>query len=145
MFLSDVGHNSKEYVLHKKQCTSPKEHYIHSEAWYWQHHAFGLFFWTGALVKVEGIMNSSKYQHILAQIFQASARKLKKEELQISAWWQTKAHIQSTKWRHQNMIKVLEWPCHSPDLNIISNLWLDLKRAMQKKCPWNWTDLEQFC
>uniref|UniRef100_A0AAY5K9G5 Transposase Tc1-like domain-containing protein n=1 Tax=Esox lucius TaxID=8010 RepID=A0AAY5K9G5_ESOLU len=30
----------------KKSHTSPKEHHTHSEAWGWQHHALGLFFFS---------------------------------------------------------------------------------------------------
>uniref|UniRef100_A0A803J782 RBR-type E3 ubiquitin transferase n=1 Tax=Xenopus tropicalis TaxID=8364 RepID=A0A803J782_XENTR len=41
------GHNSKKICLAQKQyCTSPKEHHTHSEAWWWQHLALGLFFFS---------------------------------------------------------------------------------------------------
>ena len=51
----------------------------------------------------------------------------------------TKAFMQRNKYN------VLEWPSQSPDLNIIENLWDDLKRAVHARQPSNLTELEMFC
>nr|ACO14502.1 Transposable element Tcb1 transposase [Esox lucius] len=48
-------------------------------------------------------------------------------------------------WLHQKKINVLEVPSQSPDLNPIERLRGDLKRAVQRRCPNNLTDLEHFC
>ncbi|CAJ0953418.1 unnamed protein product [Ranitomeya imitator] len=41
-------------------------------------------------------------------------------------------------------LKVLQCPSQSPDLNIIENLWLDLKIAVHARQPRNLTELEEF-
>ena len=34
--------------------------------------------------------------------------------------------------KDQNEVTSIEWPAQSPDLNIIENIWLYMKRALQK-------------
>uniref|UniRef100_A0AAY5KT08 Tc1-like transposase DDE domain-containing protein n=1 Tax=Esox lucius TaxID=8010 RepID=A0AAY5KT08_ESOLU len=100
---------------------------------------------TRALVRVEGIMNSSKYKAILAQNLQASVRKLKMK-FTFQHDNDPKHKSKSTKaWLHQKKINVLEWHIQNPDLNLIEHLWGDLKRAVHQRCPRNLTDLERFC
>ena len=41
-------------------------------------------------------------------------------------------------------LKVLSQPSQSPDLNIIKNLWIDLKRAVHARWPKNLTEKEVF-
>ncbi|CAJ0945459.1 unnamed protein product [Ranitomeya imitator] len=40
-------------------------------------------------------------------------------------------------------LKVLQWPSQSPDLDIIENLWLDLKKAVHARRPRNLTELDK--
>ena len=42
-------------------------------------------------------------------------------------------------------LKVLLWPSQFPDLDIIENLWIDLKRAVCGRQTRNLKELEDFC
>uniref|UniRef100_A0AAY5JVT3 Tc1-like transposase DDE domain-containing protein n=1 Tax=Esox lucius TaxID=8010 RepID=A0AAY5JVT3_ESOLU len=140
------GHNSKRYVWRKNNTAHHPKNTIPTV----NHGGGSIMLWgcfpsagTGALVRVEGIMNSSKYQAILIQYLQVSIRKLKMK-FTFQHDNDPKHTSKSTKaWLHQ--ISVLEWPSQSPDLNPIEHLWGDLKRALHRRCPRNLTDLEHFC
>ena len=49
------------------------------------------------------------------------------------------------KWLQDNQINVLEWPCQTPDLNPIENVWHKLKTQVKQRNPKNLRDLEEFC
>uniref|UniRef100_A0AAY5JWH2 Tc1-like transposase DDE domain-containing protein n=1 Tax=Esox lucius TaxID=8010 RepID=A0AAY5JWH2_ESOLU len=90
-------------------------------------------------------MNSPKDQAILAQNLQAPVRKLKMK-FTFQHDNDPKHRSKSTKaWLHQKKINILVWPSQSPDLNPTEHLWVDLKRAVHRRCPRNLTDLESFC
>lgn len=59
--VEQFSHNSKRYILGKKQLSSSlSEHHTQGEAWWWQ-----FLSETGALVKIKGIIDSSKvHKHI---------------------------------------------------------------------------------
>ena len=42
-----------------------------------------------------------------------------------------KAHTVKN-YKDQNEVTSMEWPAQSPDLNIIENIWLYMKRELQK-------------
>ncbi len=49
------------------------------------------------------------------------------------------------KWLKDNKVKVSEWPPQSPDLNLIENLWAELKKRVRARRPTKLTQLHHFC
>ncbi len=128
------GHNSKRYVWQKNNTAHHQRNTIPTV----KHGGGSIVLWgcfssagTGALVKVEGIMNSSKYQSILAQNLQASARKLKMKRNFIFQHNNNPEHTsKSTKeWLHQKKIEVWNGPARAQTwirLKICGVIWRGL-------------------
>ena len=104
---------------------------------------------TGNLDRGAGIMDSQKYQAILKRNVMPSV-----DILNLGDHWifqqdnDPKHTSKSTKaWLRKRSWNVLEWPSQSPDLNLIENLWWDLKKAVAAQKPSNITELEAwgFC
>lgn len=144
------GHNQQKYVWRKKN----KEHEEKNTIATVKYGGGSLMFWgcmswsgPGMLHKVEGRMNALQYQEILEESLLPSVEKLKMGRRWILQQDNDPKHkAKSTeKWFQKKKVKVLPWPSQSPDLNLIENLWIDLKRAVHKRRPSNLVELEAIC
>ena len=144
------GHNKGRYAWRKKNTAFQDKHLLPTVK-------FGggsIMLWgcvasagTGNLVKVEGRMDSSQYQQILENNVQESVMKLKLRRGWILQQDNDSKHCSKSTnpFMQRKKYNVLDWPSQSPDLNIIENLWCDLKRAAHARKPSNLTELEMFC
>lgn len=144
------GHNQKRYAWRKKNTAFEEKNLLPTVK-------FGggsIMLWgcvastgTGNLVKVEGRMDSVQYQQILEKNVKESVKKLKLRRGWLFQQDNDPKHCsKSTKeYMQRHRLQVLEWPSQSPDLNIIENVWNDLKRAVHARNPSNLTQLEAFC
>ena len=102
---------------------------------------------TGALVRIEGIIDGAKYRKIREENLLPSERKLKLGQKFTFQHDNDPKHTAraTLEWLRNKKRNVLEWPSQSSDLNPTENLWHDLKIAVHQRSPRNLTDLEQFC
>ena len=101
---------------------------------------------TGKVEFVQGRMNSTQYQKILADNVAPSVRHLGLEPNWIFQQDNDPKHTsRSTRsWFQEHSYTVLEWPSQSPDLNPIEMLWRDLKKAVHKRSPKNLKELKSY-
>ena len=89
----------------------------------------------GALVQVNSIMNSTKYQDIFAKNLVASARRLKLGRKWIFQQDHDPKHTSKStkKCLINHKFNYLQLPSQCPDLNPIESLWFELTRAVQTR------------
>ena len=80
-------------------------------------------------------MNAQKYKQILQEDFMSSVESLELPSDYIFQQDKDPKHTAKStkKWFSENYINVLQWPCQSPDLNPIGNLWRFLKIQIRKE------------
>ncbi|KAK6292578.1 hypothetical protein J4Q44_G00371620 [Coregonus suidteri] len=102
---------------------------------------------TGQLHRIKGTMDGAMYRQILGENLLPSARALKMGHGWVFQHDNDPKHTaKATKeWLKKKHIKVLEWPSQSPYLNLIENLWRELKVRVAKRQPRNLNDLEKIC
>ncbi len=120
-----------------------------SEAWWWQHHAVGVFFSCR-----DRTTDYNRGKDECGQVQGYPGRNLLQsaQDLRLGRRFtfqqdnDPKHTAKITKeWLHNNSVTVLEWPSQSPDLNPIEHLWRDLKMAVHQRLPSNLTELERIC
>ena len=76
---------------------------------------------TGRLVRIEGKINGAKYREILDENLLQSAQDLRLGQRFAFQQDNNPKHTAKTtqEWLWDTCLNVLEWPCQSPDLNLI--------------------------
>ena len=135
-----LGLNVKRHVW-RKTCTTPTVKHCGGSIMPW-----GCFSaaGTGRLVRSEGKMNRAKYREILDENLLQSAQDLRLGRRFTFKQGNDPKHTAKTT-QEWTSLNILEWPSQSPDLNTIKPLWRDLKIAVQRRSPYNLTELERIC
>ncbi len=123
-----------------RHCSSPVQYSPNSEAWWWQHHAVGVFFSCRDRTTGCNRGKDESWTKTFSRVLRLGRRFTFQQDND------PKHTAKITKeWLHNNSVTVLEWPSKSPDLNPIEHLWRDLKMSVHQRLPSNLTELERIC
>ena len=98
--------------------------------------------------RMEENMNAKILKRLLTNNVVASANKLFGDTFH--NWWFLHDNDKKftsglvRKWCFDNGIQCLDFPPYSPDLNPIEHIWVDLKKAVEKRNPQSLSDLKQI-
>lgn len=85
----------------------------------------------GVIERIDGRFNAGTYEHILENIFLPSARERFPEGTLLFQQDNHPVHYAASiqRWfQRRPEIEIINWPPKSPDLNVIENLWAELKK-----------------
>lgn len=133
-----IGQDHRVYIWRKRgegwrpDLVQPRNTQNKLEVMIW-----GCICWNGVgtLARVEGNINAAKYQEVLeenlwpvlARHFPTGGYFFQDDNAPVHRARSTQDYIA------QNGINGMSWPAQSPDLNIIENLWLLIKRKLQSR------------
>ncbi|KAJ4450827.1 hypothetical protein ANN_02258 [Periplaneta americana] len=85
----------------------------------------------GVIERIDGRFNAGTYEYILENIFLPSARERFPEGTLLFQQDNHPVHYAASiqRWfQRRPEIEIINWPPKSPDLNVIENLWAELKK-----------------
>ena len=132
-----VGNDQKLYVWQKSD-----EKYAPHLICHESKKRIAVMFWgcvtskgVGALVPVSGTVDSQKYIEILENYLRPSISWYFGDDAVTLQQDNAPCHVSRVvqEYLNENDIFTIEWPAQSPDLNIIENIWLSIKRKLHSE------------